>query len=69
MFKSRIAAAAQIAATVAGCDKTTPPISEARPVRTVAVRQDAEGEIVSLTGQVRARDEVALAFRLGVRHG
>ena len=67
MFKSRIAAAALIAATVAGCDKTTPPISEARPVRTVAVQQGAEGEIVSLTGQVRAKDEVALAFRLDGR--
>jgi len=42
MFKSRIAVAALIAATVAGCDKTTPPISEARPVRTVAVEQGAE---------------------------
>ena len=67
MFKSRIAAAALIAATVAGCDKTTPPISEARPVRAVAVRQGAEGEIVSLTGQVRAKDEAALAFRLDGR--
>jgi RND family efflux transporter MFP subunit len=67
MFKSRIAAAALIAATVAGCDKTTPPISEARPVRTVTVEQGAEGEIVSLTGQVRAKDEVALAFRLDGR--
>jgi membrane fusion protein, multidrug efflux system len=67
MFKSRIAAAALIAATVAGCDKTTPPTSDARPVRAVAVRQDAEGEIVSLTGQVRAKDEAALAFRLDGR--
>ena len=64
MFKSQMAAAALIAATVAGCDKTTPPTSEARPVRAVAVRQEAEGEIVSLTGQVRAEDEAALAFRL-----
>ncbi len=58
MFKSRIAAAALIAATVAGCDKATPPISEARPVRTVTIQHGAEGEIVSLTGQVRAKDEV-----------
>ncbi len=67
MFKSRIAAAALIAATVSGCDKTTPPISEARPVRAVAVHQGAEGEIISLTGQVRAKDEAALAFRLDGR--
>ena len=67
MFKSRIAAAALIAATVAGCDKTPPPVSEARPVRAIAIRQGAEGEIVSLTGQVRAKDEAALAFRLDGR--
>ena len=67
MFKSRIAAAALIAATVAGCDKASPPISEARPVRTVTVQHGAEGEIVSLTGQVRAKDEVSLAFRLDGR--
>ena len=67
MFKSRIAAAALIAATVAGCDKASPPVSEARPVRTVTVQHGAEGEIVSLTGQVRAKDEVSLAFRLDGR--
>src|SRR5208337_2657132 len=55
------------AATVTGCNKTTPPISEARPVRTVTVNEGAEGEIVSLTGQVRAKDEVSLAFRLDGR--
>jgi RND family efflux transporter MFP subunit len=67
MFKSRIAAAVLIAATLAGCDKKTPLISEARPVRSVAVEQGAQGEIISLTGQVRAKDEVALAFRLDGR--
>ena len=39
----------------------------ARPVRTVTVEQGAEGEIVSLTGQVRAKDEVSLAFRVDGR--
>ena len=67
MLKSRIAAAALIAATVTGCDKAAPPVSEARPVRTVTVQQGAEGEIVSLTGQVRAKDEASLAFRLDGR--
>jgi multidrug efflux pump subunit AcrA (membrane-fusion protein) len=56
-----------IAATVTGCDKPVPPISQARPVRTVAVERGAEGETVSLTGQVRAKDEVSLAFRLNGR--
>jgi len=67
MFTSRIATALLIAATVAGCNKTDPPTPVARPVRTVAVEQGVEGEIVSLTGQIRAKDEVALAFRLDGR--
>jgi RND family efflux transporter MFP subunit len=67
MFKSQIVAAALIAATVTGCDKPAPPIAQARPVRTIAVERGAEGETVSLTGQVRAKDEVSLAFRLDGR--
>ena len=39
----------------------------ARPVRTVIVEHRAEGETVSLTGQVRAKDQADLAFRLDGR--
>ncbi len=67
MFKSRIAAAALIAAVVTGCNQTAPPTEAARPVRAVTVHDGAEGEIVSLTGQIRAKDEVSLAFRLDGR--
>ena len=68
MLKPRIAAAALIAAaTVAGCDKPAPPAPQARTVRTVTVEHRAEGETVSLTGQVRARDQASLAFRLDGR--
>ena len=67
MFKSHIAIAALIAATVAGCNRTSPPLSEARQVRTVTIEDGAGGEIVSLTGHVRAKDEVSLAFRLDGR--
>lgn len=67
MFKLRIVAAVVIAATVAGCDKPVPPAPLARPVRTITVERGAEGETVSLTGQVRAKDEVSLAFRLDGR--
>lgn len=56
-----------VAATVAGCDKPAPPAAQARPVRTVTVEQRAGGEIVSLTGQVRAKDQASLAFRLDGR--
>ena len=47
-----------------GCDKKPPPAAEVRPVRVVTVKRGAEGETVSLTGQVRAKDQVSLAFRL-----
>jgi len=67
MFKSRIIAAILIAATVTGCDKAAPPTTQARPVRTFIVERSAEGETVSLTGQVRAKDQVSLAFRLDGR--
>jgi RND family efflux transporter MFP subunit len=69
MSEPRIAivAAILIAATVAGCDQPAPPTPQARPVRTVTVERGAEGETVSLTGQIRARDQVSLAFRLDGR--
>lgn len=69
MSQPRIAivAAILIAATVAGCDKPAPPTPQARPVRTVTVERRAEGETVSLTGQIRAKDQVNLAFRLDGR--
>ena len=67
MFKSQILAAALIAVTLAGCDKTSPPLAEARPVRTITIEHGAEGEIVSLTGHIRPKDQVSLAFRLDGR--
>jgi RND family efflux transporter MFP subunit len=67
MFKPRIIVAAFIAAALAGCNKPVAPTPEARPVRTVTVQGQAQGEIVSLTGQVRAKVQVSLAFRLDGR--
>jgi membrane fusion protein, multidrug efflux system len=67
MLNYRIVAAAMIAAAVAGCDQTAPPIEKARPVRAVTVHDGAEGESVSLTGHIRAKDQVSLAFRLDGR--
>ena len=67
MSKLSILAAALIATTVAGCDEPAPPTSEARPVRTVTVERGAEGETTSLTGHIRAKDQVGLAFRLDGR--
>jgi RND family efflux transporter MFP subunit len=67
MFKPQIILAALIAATVTGCDKPVPPAPQARPVRAVAVERVAQGETVSLTGHVRAKDQASLAFRLDGR--
>ena len=67
MSKREIAAAALIVMTLVGCDRKPPPTAEVRPVRTVTVERDAEGEIVALTGQVRAKNQVNLAFRLDGR--
>ena len=62
MFKSQVAAAALIAAAISGCNETTQPSTEARPVRTVTVHDRAQGEVVSLTGQVRAKDQTSWPF-------
>jgi RND family efflux transporter MFP subunit len=67
MSKLSILAAALIATTIAGCDKPERQTSEARPVRTVTVEGVAEGETTSLTGHIRAKDQVGLAFRLDGR--
>ena len=67
MFCLRFLCAALIVATVTGCDKPAPPTSQARPVRTVTVERHADGETVSLTGHIRAKDQVNLAFRLDGR--
>jgi RND family efflux transporter MFP subunit len=68
MFRFRIAAAAAlIAAGLVGCKKAAPPTAEVRPVRTITVEQGATGETFSLTGQVRAKDNVSLGFRIDGR--
>ena len=56
-----------VAVLLAGCHEPAPPPPEARPVRTVTVERRAGGEPVSLTGQIRAQDEVSLAFRIDGR--
>ena len=67
MSKSWIFAAILIAAGLTGCDRSAPPAPEVRPVRTVTVQRPSAGETFSLTGQVRAKDQVNLAFRIDGR--
>ena len=57
-----------LALLAAGCNqeaKTEPP--QPRPVRTVTVEKGKVGESVQLTGDIRAENEVNLAFRIGGR--
>jgi RND family efflux transporter MFP subunit len=67
MRKFQILTAVLVAAALAGCEKKQPAAAQVRPVRTVTVERSAEGETVSLTGKVRAKDEVSFAFRLDGR--
>ena len=67
MWKSRTLVATLIAATLAGCDKPAPSAPRIRPVRAVTIQGGAGGETVSLTGQIRAKDQASLAFRLDGR--
>src|ERR1700691_6742885 len=55
-----------LAVLAAGCNqeaKTEPP--QPRPVRTVTVEKGVVGDSVVLTGDIRAENEVNLAFRIG----
>jgi RND family efflux transporter MFP subunit len=59
---------AALALLLAGCNqeaKTEPP--QPRPVRTVTVEKGKVGDSVTLTGDIRAENEVNLAFRVGGR--
>ena len=67
MSTCRIPIAVLIAAAATACDNPAPPAAQPRPVRTVTVQQSAGGEIVSLTGQVSAKDQANLGFRLDGR--
>jgi RND family efflux transporter MFP subunit len=60
-------AACGITAAAAGCGTEPERVPEARPVRTVSVEDAAGGELVSFTGEIRARDQFNAAFRLDGR--
>jgi membrane fusion protein, multidrug efflux system len=67
MGKSWILAALVAATAVAACDKKPPSAAQVRTVRSMTVQRSAQGETISLTGQVRAKDQTDLAFRLDGR--
>lgn len=48
-------------------DEKEPPAEPVRPVRVLTVEERPGGELVSITGQVQAEEEVSLGFRVGGR--
>lgn len=67
MSKFQIVALTAISVALAACDHPPAPAQQARPVRAVVAQFSNGGETLSFTGQIRARDEVNLAFRLDGR--
>jgi multidrug efflux pump subunit AcrA (membrane-fusion protein) len=67
-MRARLSMAAAILTALSGCEQPPSPAAPgARPVRTVTVERRAEGELVSLTGQIKAQNEVGFAFRVDGR--
>jgi RND family efflux transporter MFP subunit len=56
-----------LSAAMAGCSENEARTPDPRPVRAVIIEPQADGEIASFTGQIRARDQFNLAFRLDGR--
>jgi multidrug efflux pump subunit AcrA (membrane-fusion protein) len=52
---------------IAACSKEQPKKVEIRPVRVTSVQHTPNGDTISLTGQIQAKDPVNLAFRIGGR--
>jgi RND family efflux transporter MFP subunit len=63
----RIVLIIAITLPIAACGKEQPKKVEVRPVRVTAVQHAASGETISLTGQIQAKDQANLAFRIGGR--
>jgi len=53
--------------SLAACTKKTEPPPVVRPVRTIVVEKHDVGDPIVVTGNLRARDEVNLAFRISGR--
>jgi multidrug efflux pump subunit AcrA (membrane-fusion protein) len=64
---AEMVAAIAISAAAAGCSQDVARTPETRPVRAEAVEYRADGETTSFTGQIRARDQFNVAFRLDGR--
>jgi RND family efflux transporter MFP subunit len=56
-----------VALTIAACSKEQPKKVEIRPVRVTSVQHALSRDTISLTGQIQAKDQINLAFRIGGR--
>jgi RND family efflux transporter MFP subunit len=63
----RIPLVIAVTLSIAACGKEQPKKVEIRPVRVTAIRHTPSGDTISLTGQIQAKDQVNLAFRIGGR--
>src|SRR3981081_1228649 len=52
---------------LAACGKEQPKKVEIRPVRVTSVQHALSGDTISLTGQIQAKDQINLAFRIAGR--
>src|SRR5258708_8336145 len=53
--------------SIAACGKEQPRKVEIRPVRVTSGQHALSGDTISLTGQIQAKDQINLAFRIGGR--
>jgi RND family efflux transporter MFP subunit len=53
--------------SITACGKEQPKKVEIRPVRVTSVQHAQSGDTISLTGQIQAKDQINLAFRIGGR--
>lgn len=64
MMKRNLALLLAVATALAACGKTETRYEDVRPVRTVVVKPDGIATTASYSGEVRARREAQLGFRL-----
>ncbi len=63
----QIALVIAVALLLIACSKEQPKKVEIRPVRVTLVQHALRGDTISLTGQIQAKDQINLAFRIGGR--
>jgi membrane fusion protein, multidrug efflux system len=63
----RIVLVIAVTLPLVACGKEQPKKVEVRPVRVTSIQHTPSGETISLSGQIQAKDQVNLAFRIGGR--